>query len=209
MNTPNNTLGASNLSEKERANYDFYATSPIAVNHLLKEMPQLKQCKKVLEPCAGIGTLADRFTKLTGTPVDMYDIVSRREDINECDYMELDCKDKYDLIITNFPFKESTKKEPTGFSELLVKALKDVAPGGYVCSFQRLLQLESVKRYDRIYAKYKPEIIYVYSFRMKCYNNGNFDEIYQSAVAYTWTVWHKDLNGNFSKETKLDWIHNK
>ena len=198
-----------NIMEKNEITDDFLATDPIAINHLLKEMPELKQCKSVLEPCAGIGTLADRFTKLTGTPVDMYDIVSRREDINECDYMKLNCKNKYDLIFTNFPFKESTKKEPIGFSELLVKALKDIVPGGYVCSFQRLLQLESVKRYEKIYSKYKPEIIYVYAFRMKCFHNGNFDEVYQSAVAYSWAIWHKDLNGNFSKDTKLNWIYNK
>lgn len=129
------TLGASNLSNKERDEYDFYATDPIALNHLFIKMPWLKECKNILEPCAGIGTLADRFTKITGTSVDMYDIVSRREDIKECNYMDLDCKDKYDLIITNFPYKEGTKKAPIGFSELLVKALKDVKSDGYVCSF--------------------------------------------------------------------------
>lgn len=194
---------------KNKITDDFLETDPIAVNHLLKEMPELKQCKSVLEPCAGIGTLADRFTKMTGTPVDMYDIVSRREDINECDYMKLDCKNKYDLILTNFPYKEGTKKEPTGFSELLCKSLQDVVPGGYVCSFQRLLQLESVKRYEKIYSKYKPETIYIYAFRMKCFHNGDFNEVYQSAVAYSWVIWHKNLNGDFSKDTKLDWIHNK
>lgn len=209
MNTSIRTLGASNLTEKQRANYDFYATNPIAINHLLIKMPQLKECKFVLEPCAGIGTLADRFTQITGTPVDMYDIVSRRNDIKECDYMELKCKNAYDLIITNFPYKEGTKKDPVGFSELLIKTLKDVMPGGYVCSFQRLLQLESMKRYERLYSLYKPEIIYVYSFRMKCFINGNMNQEYSSAVAYSWAVWHKDLNGDFSKETKLDWIYDK
>lgn len=64
------------------------------------------------------------------------------------DYMDLDCAGVYDLIITNLPYKSSTAKNPIGFSELLIKALKDVAPDGYVCSFQRLLSLESKKRYE-------------------------------------------------------------
>lgn len=207
MKTSNNTLGASNLSEKQRANLDFYATNPIALNHLLDKMPQLKQCKFVLEPCAGIGTLADRFTQITGTPVDMYDIISRRDDIKEQDYMELKCKNAYDLILTNFPYKNSTAKNPIGFSELLVKALKDIKPGGYVCSFQRLLSLESKKRYEQIYCKYKPEIIYVYSYRMQCYADGDVNQKFNSSIAYCWFVFHKDLNGNFSQESKIDWIY--
>lgn len=202
-------MKSDNLTEKQKANINFSATDPIAINHLLVKIPQLKNCTNPLEPSAGIGTLADRFTKLTGTEVVKSDIISRREDIIECDYMELDCKNKYDLILVHFPHKEGTKKEPIGFSELIAKALKDVKPGGYVCSFQKLSQLESSKRYERLYCKYKPECVYVYSFRMNCYNNGDFTQEYASGVAYSWVVWHKDENGEFSQETKLDWIYDK
>ena len=202
------TLGSTILSNKERADYDFYATSPQAVNDLLAKMPELgEKGLKVLEPCAGIGTLADRYTELSGNPVDMWDICARREDIGESDYMKLDCKGQYDLIITNFPFRESTAKEPIGFTQLLLKALSDVKPGGYVCSFQRLLQLESKKRFENIYSKRKPEKIYVYSHRVACYSNGDFTKKISSAVAYCWVIWHKDENGFFSKETMLDWIY--
>lgn len=209
MNTPNNTLGASNLSEKQRANLDFYATDPRAINHLLIKMPELKQCQRVLEPAAGNGILADRFTELTGLIVDKYDIISRRNDIIEQDYLELDCTGQYDLIITNFPYAEKDKNHPIGFSELMVKALKDVAPGGYFCSFQRLLHLESQKRYERIYSQYKPERIYVYAFRMNCFSNGDLNQKVAGAVAYTWTIWHKDVDGKYSETTTLDWIYDK
>lgn len=201
------TLGASNLTEAQRANLDFYSTDPSAVNDLLQKMPELTQCKRVLEPCAGIGSISDKFQELTGIKVDTYDILSRREDIIEMDYIKLDCAGMYDLIITNFPYKEGTQKAPIGFSQLLNKALKDVAPGGYVCSFQRLLQLESKKRYENIYSKSKPEIIYAYSHRMKCYKDGNKNSSFNSSIAYCWAIWHKDLNGKFSQETKLDWIY--
>ena len=202
------TLGSTILANKERADWDYYSTDQQAINDLLAKMPILRSNDwKALEPCAGGGHLADRYEQLTHNKMDMYDICARREDIGEMDYMKLDCKDKYNLIISNFPYKEGTSKAPNGFSELLNKALNDVAPGGYVCSFQRLLQLESKKRYEKIYGKRKPEKIFVYSHRMKCYANGNIDNAVNSAIAYCWMVWHKDENGFFSKTTELDWIY--
>lgn len=202
------TLGSTIHSNKQRADWDFYATDPQCVNDLLSKAPQLGQKGlEVLEPCAGIGTLADRYTELTDNIVDMYDICARREDIGESNYMDLNCKDQYDLILTNFPYAEATRANPIGFTQLLLKALSDVKPGGYVCSFQRLLQLESKKRFENIYCKRKPETIYVYSHRVACYENGDFSKKVSSAVAYCWVIWHKDENGFFSKETKLDWIY--
>lgn len=49
--------------------------------------------------------------------------------------MELNCKDTYDLIITQFPIKSYNIKYNIGFSEMLIKALQDVKCNGYVCSF--------------------------------------------------------------------------
>ena len=207
MKSSINTLGASNLSETQRANLDFYSTDPSAVNDLLQKMPELAECKRVLEPCAGVGSISDRFQFLTGIKVDCYDILSRRDDIIQMNYMYLDCAGVYDLILTNFPSKSSTAKNPIGFSELLIKALKDVAPDGYVCSFQRLLSLESKKRYEQVYSKYKPEKIYVYSHRMQCYADGDMSKKINSSIAYAWFIYHKGLDGKFSQETKLDWIY--
>lgn len=202
------TIGATNLSKGERADQDFYATDPQTINDLLSKMPELKQKGlKVLEPCAGCGTLADRYSNLTGNQVDMYDICSRREDIIEMNYMDLECKDKYDVILTNFPYKEATLKEPIGFSQLILKALRDVKLNGYVCSFQRLLQLESKKRYENIYGLRPPSQIYVYSHRVNCFKNGNFNIKENSAIAYSWVIWHKDMSGRFTEETRLGWIY--
>lgn len=201
-------LGSTVLAGVERAEYDFYSSDPQAVNDLLAKMPELgKRGLKVLEPCAGIGTIADRYTTITKNEVDMYDIVQRRDDIICSDYMDVDAFGKYDLIITNFPYKNATKTNPIGFNQLLNKALNDVKPGGYVASFQKLLQLESKKRYEEIYGRRKPEIIWVYSHRMKCFKNGDISQIANSAVAYSWVVWHKDMDGFFSKDTRLDWIY--
>lgn len=202
------TLGSTTLNKTERADYDFYSTDPQAVNDLLAKFPQFKERGlNVLEPCAGIGTLADRYISLTGNEVTMTDIVSRRQDIIEIDYMDYEAYNRFDLIITNFPFKEATKDCPRGFSELLNKALNDIRPGGYVCSFQRLLQLESKKRYEKIYGRRRPSQILVYSHRMKCFKNGDKNQIHNNAIAYSWAIWHKDEEGFFTDETKLDWIY--
>lgn len=184
---------------------DFYNTDPSVVNDLLTILPQLKNRDlKVLEPCAGEGILADRFTFLTKNKVDMYDIKSRREDIIEKDYMELDAYNKYDVIITNFPFKEATSSNPIGFSELLNKALNDVKAGGYVCSFQRLTSLESKRRYQKTWCRRPPNCVYVYSHRLK---HTKDNKLCHTNDAYCWCIFHKDETGHFASETKLKWIY--
>ena len=187
---------------------EFTATDPQAINDLLRKMPELgRQGLKVLEPAAGVGTLADRYEKLTKNKIDKYDIVSRREDIIEQDYIKLNCKNQYDLIITNFPYQMANGTNPIGYSQLLKKALIDVRPGGYVANFQRLAQLESKQRYEDIYGKYKPYKIFVYSKRINCYNNGDFNQKVQGSIAYSWVVWKKDEQGYFMNKTELDWIY--
>lgn len=205
------TLGASEIAQEERAEWDYYSTDPNCVNDLLNRMPQLKDKNlRVLEPCAGAGVIANRFEQLTGNKVDQYDIFPHAENIIQMDYMKLNCTGQYDVIITNFPYKSSSKNNPIGFNQLLVKALRDVKPGGYVCSFQKLLYLESKNRYEDIYSKYKPEIIYVYSRRVKCYRGGDTEKYkdMNSTICYSWAVFHKDENGFYSnKTTLLDWIY--
>ena len=204
-------LGASIVSKEDRAEYDFYSTDPDCVNDLLNKVPEIINPNfKYLEPCAGIGTIADRFTQLTKFPMDKYDIIQRREDIIEQDYIKLNCPNQYDVIITNFPYKMATSKNPIGFSQLLQKSLRDVKPGGYVCSFQKLLQLESKARYDEIYSRFKPWKIFVYVKRVKCFKNDDKDKYKElnSTICYTWTIWHKDEQGFYSnKTTELDWIY--
>ena len=110
-------LGAGIIAKEDRAEYDFYSTDPDCVNDLLNKVPEIINPNfKYLEPCAGVGVIADRFTQLTKLPMDKYDIIQRREDIIEQDYIKLNCSNKYDVIITNYPYKMATSKNPVGFS---------------------------------------------------------------------------------------------
>lgn len=66
-------LGATNHADGERADKDFYATSPEAIDALKKkvDLPHL-----ILEPACGIGSLSERLKEL-GHEVWSYDIVDR------------------------------------------------------------------------------------------------------------------------------------
>lgn len=67
------TLGASNHSDTDRQNEDFYATSSEAIDALKSkvDLPHF-----ILEPACGRGDLSERLKKL-GHDVRSYDIVDR------------------------------------------------------------------------------------------------------------------------------------
>lgn len=179
--------------------------SPVVVNDLLLKMPELKKQGLIaLEPCAYFAALGDRYEQLTGNQVDRVDIQARRKDIEECDYLKYKCAGKYDVIIANFPSESSSRNNPAGFNELVLKALKDVKRGGWVCSLQKLTHLESQRRHSQIYGLYKPERIYVYCHRIEWVNDKGVES--KGTGMYVWCVWHKGEDGKFGKETKLDWI---
>ena len=111
---------------------DIYDTDDSVIIDLLKFYPLFKNKElKVLDPCAGAGTLGDKFKLLTNNIMCQYDIEPRRDDIQQIDYMNLLCHNEYNLIITNLPDKENNKN---GFTQLLFKALNDIKNDGYVCN---------------------------------------------------------------------------
>jgi hypothetical protein len=63
------TIGASNHTDKEREEHDFYATSPVAIDRLVRnfELP-----KKIWECACGTGCLSERLIEFG------HDVVSTR-----------------------------------------------------------------------------------------------------------------------------------
>lgn len=199
------TLGANNHSIKERQAEDFYASDVRSAIHLFNKLPFLKNYNNIVEPCAGDGTLANKISEITGKNVDKYDLLSRRDDIVEKNYFELDIKDKYDLIITNPPYKKGSKANP-GLTEMILKMLDDLKPNGYLCFLLKTLHLESQDRYNKIYSKMPPERVIVYAPRISCYRN-NDTSLPQGAISYSWFIWHKQEDGTFiNQPPKLYWI---
>ncbi len=190
------TLGASNHTKEERQNEDYYATDPIAIDKLL----EVENIDGIVWECAcGEGHLSERLKQL-GHQVYSTDIVNRNNYVDKIvDFLEVQKRHSncHIDIITNPPYKYAT--------EFVLKALDLVDNGRKVCMFLKLQFLEGIGRYNDLFSKYPPKTIYVFSKRIMCAKNGEFEKMKQgggSAVAYAWYVWEK---GNYNK-TEIRWI---
>ena len=94
-------------------------------------------------------------------------------------------------IITNPPYKFAQD-----FVEHAMKLIEksDVADLK-VAMFLKLTFLEGQAR-KKMFEKYPPKVIYVYSQRRKCALNGEFEKTGSSASAYAWFIWQKGFVGN-------------
>lgn len=176
------TLGASSHAEGDRAEHDYYATDPIAIDVLLSVE---KFNEKIWEPSCGGGHLS-RGLKEAGYRVTSTDLVERGYGEGGIDFLAQTINWQGD-IITNPPYKYAV--------EFIEKALKLVPTGHKVAMFLKLQFLEGKAR-KAFFAKHPPKVIYVSSSRIKCAKNGDFDSVGSSAVAYAWYVWEKGFSGD-------------
>jgi hypothetical protein len=186
------TLGASNHTDKERENDDYYATEPKATELLLsleKFSPNIWECA-----CGG-GHIA-KVLKENGYEVKATDLIYRGYGEGNIDFLK--CIDPFaGDIITNPPYKYAT--------EFIYKALELIPAGNKVAMFLKIQFLEGKKR-KKLFEKYPPKTIYVSSSRLLCAKNALFEEMIASggsAVAYAWYIWEKGYNG----ETIIKWCN--
>ena len=181
------TLGASSHSEGERETNDYYATDPDTINALLAvEEFDIK----IWEPACGEGHLSKRLTDL-GKEVTSTDLIDRGFGIPNSDFLS----DKWEVgvadIITNPPYKYAQE-----FVEQAIKLTKNK-----VAMFLKLTFLEGQKR-KKMFDKYPPQTVYVFSRRQKCAINGDFEHTGSSAAAYAWFIWVRGYKGI----TQIKWI---
>lgn len=188
------TLGASNHTDIERAEHDYYATDPIAIDKLLTVE---KPSHYIWECAGGDGHLAKRLID-EGFTVYATDIIERNYRLDgEIDFLKISNLDKSFDILTNPPYKYA--------KEFVLHALKLVSEGHKVYMFLKLTFLEGKSRYKDLFSKYPPKVIYVFSERVMCAKNGDFEGMKAgggSAVAYAWFVWQKGWQG----KTTVEWI---
>lgn len=127
------------------------------------------------------------------------DIIKRNHSIDkEVDFLKLDDKTWWDGdIITNPPYKYA--------KEFVEKALNTIPIGNKVAMLLKLLFLEGKARKE-LFRKYPPKYVYVFSGRIMCAKNGEFEKMKAgggSAIAYAWFIWEKGYNG----KPTLDWIN--
>lgn len=185
------TLGASNHTDKERENNDYYATEPKAIELLLdleKFAPYVWEC------ACGEGHLSE-VLKRRGYKVKSSDIIHRGyEDTEVIDFLKVSKEDiKNDFsrdIITNPPYKYAR--------EFVEHALDISMDSTKIAMFLKVQFLEGKARRE-LFDKHPPRVIYVASSRLLCAKNGEFEKMRQgggSAVAYAWFVWEKGFKGS-------------
>lgn len=186
MNEVFTTLG---VSDRGRADYDYYATDPRAVEMLL-DLEEIRPI--VLEPFCGEGHISKVFLNY-GYEVFSSDLIDRgfgyRADIKDYQLLNnnLYCKDKLILdedfdIVTNPPYKHTNE-----FTEYVLNLLR---PGCKLIQFLKIQFLETKGRRE-LFEKYPLKKLYVSSSRLVAAKNGDFSKEKGSAIAYGWFVWEK------------------
>ena len=188
-------LGASNHSDKERQNDDYYATDPHALEILLKALKRdgIELHKYIWECACGEGHLSNVLEK-NGYITTNTDLVDRgyKNNFQQLDFLTTNIIFDGD-ILTNPPYKYAKE-----FVEHALNILKD----GYYCiMFLKIQFLEGQARLN-LFRKYPPKYVYVNSARQICAMNGRFDKYKSTAICYCWFVWEKGYMG----EPVIRWI---
>lgn len=186
------TLGASNHTDKEREEHDYYATESKAVDVLLDKATLSHD---LWECACGAGNLSKRLSDF-GYNVKSTDLVYRGFGVGGVDFLK--CSEPFDGdIITNPPYKYAR--------EFVEHALELIPTGHKVFVFLKLQFLEGKAR-RALFDTGQLKTLYVSSSRILCAKNGEFDKMREgggSAVAYGWYEFEKDYNG----ATTIQWIN--
>lgn len=176
-------IGATNHAFGERAADDFYATDPVAIDLLMESGIELAH--DLWEPACGQGHLSERL-KTYNYNVYSTDLIDRGYGDDHFDFLASDRHWSGD-IITNPPYK---------YAQAFVEhALDLIDDGRMVILFLKLSFLESKVR-KSFFARKQLEAVYVFSDRITCAKNGDFEAVKtRSAVAYGWFVFRKGYNG--------------
>lgn len=181
-------IGASNHCREARADDDFYATPPSAVEMLL-DIEKFNHA--ILEPSCGAGHIAKVLVD-HGYDVEARDLVYRGYGRGGCDFLATDNRQWSGDIVMNPPYDLA--------AEFVAKALSIVKDGAKIAAFLKLTFAEGKKRRE-LFDKCPPVRCWVSTSRLSCGKNGV--EWSPSAVCYAWWIWEKGFKGS----TSLKWFN--
>lgn len=177
------TLGSSNHTPDERAQFDYYATDPQAVEMLLALEPF---APVIWEPACGEGHIS-KVLAAHGYEVISTDLIYRGFGEPEpMDFLTETFPDFEGDIVTNPPYSAGL--------EFVKRALETVRPGGKVAMFLKVQFLEGKHR-GELFSKTPPRTVYISRSRLACAKNGDFTHT-ENAIAYAWYVWEKGFTGD-------------
>jgi hypothetical protein len=188
-----NKVGFVGQGNSDRHINDFYATDPKTTADFLNVFDVYGT---ILEPACGMGHISKILERLDNVKsvvsTDKYDY---GYGIGGIDFLETDFSDKYDVVMTNPPFKLA--------SEFIKKSL--TLSNRHVIMLLRLSFLESSSRYE-LFKNTPLKEIYVFSRRQGGFKGGKeFDENGKAGskmMALAWFVWEIGYSG----EPVIKWI---
>lgn len=177
-------IGASNHSTLDREIHDYYATDPKAVEELLKR----EKFTPLVWECACGGGHISKVLEDHNYTVRKSDIIDRGVEGTEIlDFLTFEGKVDYD-IVTNPPYKYA--------QEFVKKAMDSVTEKNKVAMLLKITFLEGKKR-QQLFKTYPPKTIYVFSYRVNCVRNGDFENYpWNNAICYAWYIWEKGYKGD-------------
>jgi hypothetical protein len=190
-------MGARNGAKTEREKNDYYATHPQAVRDFLVAISKdrVELSKDIWECACGEGHMAEVLIE-HGYDVYATDLVDRGYGAEFVNFLDLYDYGYYDGdIVTNPPYKYA--------KEFVEQAIRYIPEGNKVCMLLKIQFLEGKAR-KKLFEKYPPKYIYVYSERQQCALNGDFEKYKKGGKtqAYIWIIWEKGYKG----ETITRWI---
>ena len=191
-------LGARNFAVEDRETHDYYATDPKSLEVFLERLKKdnIELNNDIWECACGEGHLSNVLMR-GGYNVLSTDLVDRNYGESNIDFLEQ--KEIWEGdILTNPPYKYAKE-----FVEHSMELLED---HNKCIMFLKLQFLEGKAR-RKMFEKYPPKYVYVFSERQRCAMNGDFDKYEnegntRGAVAYCWYIWEKGFNG----EPIIRWI---
>lgn len=212
------TLGASNHTDHDRAENDFYASEPRAMDELLKVE---KFEGTIWENACGQGHLSEQMIK-HGYEVISTDLIDRGYGKGEVDFFQC-TKSLGDNIVTNPPYSKSL--------QWVRHSLELLDDGKKLALFLPIQFLESDTRIE-LFKNTPPKRIWVAANRLLCGINGDFrkkdkngnvvldrngnPQKMSSAKCYAWFVWEKNnystmtighINTEKSYESNERWLY--
>lgn len=176
-------IGSSNHTPDNRAEFDYYATDPQAVEMLLA----LESFAPVIwEPACGEGHIS-KVLQAHGYEVISTDLIYRGfGELEPMDFLEETFPDFEGDIITNPPYSAGL--------EFVERALETVRLGGKVAMFLKVQFLEGSAGVNCL-PRPPPRTVYISRSRLSCAKNGDFSHV-ENAIAYAWYVWEKGFSGD-------------
>jgi len=179
------TGGKSNNWDREEN--DYYATPPNDTRRFLKDYFDISNFKSVLEPACGEGHMSEVLKEFNDN-VYSWDLIDRGYQDKVVNFLEDEITEKFDLTITNPPFKYAV--------EFIEKGLEI---SNTVVILAKMQLLEGINRSEKL--KDMPlKYIYGSSSRINCWRGGinlnpKTNKAWSGAMFLCWYVFENGYEG--------------